>query len=52
MIEISLEQIAALLNKKDHTTVMHGYKRIENELANNVDFKNKVDIIIKKINPA
>ncbi len=52
MIAISLEQIATLLNKKDHTTVMHGCKRIENEIANNVDFKNKVDIIIKKINPA
>ena len=50
--EISLENIATILNKKDHTTVMHGCKRIENEIADTVDFKNKVDIIIKKINPA
>lgn len=52
LLDISLENIAAILNKKDHTTVMHGYKRIENEIMNNVDFKNKVDIIIKKINPS
>ncbi|MCM1101067.1 MAG: chromosomal replication initiator protein DnaA [Acetatifactor muris] len=52
LTDISLESIAAILNKKDHTTVMHGCKRIENEIANNVDFKNKVDTIIKKINPA
>ena len=52
MTDISLESIATILNKKDHTTVMHGCKRIENEIADNVDFKNKVDIIIKKINPA
>lgn len=52
LIDISLENIAAILNKKDHTTVMHGCKRIENEIINNEDFKNKVDIIIKKINPS
>jgi chromosomal replication initiator protein len=52
LLDISLENIATILNKKDHTTIMHGYKRIENEIMNNEDFKNKVDIIIKKINPA
>ncbi len=52
LIDISLENIATILNKKDHTTVMHGCKRIENEIMNNEDFKNKVDIIIKKINPS
>ena len=52
MLDISLENIAAILNKKDHTTIIHGCKRIENEISNNVDFKNKVDIIIKKINPS
>lgn len=50
--DISLENIANLLNKKDHTTIMHGCKKIENDILNNVDFKNKVDIIIKKINPS
>ena len=50
--EMSLENIATLLNKKDHTTVMHGCKKVENDISTNVDFKNKVDIIIKKINPS
>jgi len=52
LIDISYENIATILNKKDHTTIMHGCKKIESEIKNNVDFKNKVDIIIKKINPS
>ncbi len=52
LTEISLENIASFLNKKDHTTVMHGIKKIEDEIQSNEDFKNKVDIIVKKINPS
>ena len=52
LIDLSYENIATILNKKDHTTVMHGCKKTENELKGNVDFRNKVDIIIKKINPS
>ena len=50
--DMSLENIATFLNRKDHTTVMHGCKKVENDISTNVDFKNKVDIIIKKINPS
>ncbi|MBR1854925.1 MAG: chromosomal replication initiator protein DnaA [Lachnospiraceae bacterium] len=52
LIDMSYDSIAAVLNKKDHTTVIHGCRRIEDELKNNVDFKNTVDIITKKINPS
>ncbi|MCM1090410.1 MAG: chromosomal replication initiator protein DnaA [Butyrivibrio sp.] len=52
LTNISLKNIAAILNKGDHTTVMHGIKKIEDEMSSNDDLKNKVDIIVKKINPS
>jgi chromosomal replication initiator protein len=44
--------IGKLLGKKDHTTIMHGVNKITAELQNNEDLKNKISIIIKKINPS
>lgn len=46
----SLESIAKMLNKKDHTTILHGVKKIESEMNTNPDIKNKIDIIKKKMN--
>ncbi len=46
-----LKSIGNLLGKRDHTTVMHGVDKITTELSTNEDLKNKIDIIIKKINP-
>ena len=45
-------EIGKLLGKKDHTTIMHGVKKITAELEKNEELRNKVDIIIKKINPS
>ena len=36
---------------RDHTTVMHGIEKIENELQNDDNLKNTIDILKKKINP-
>ena len=44
--------IGKLLSKKDHTTIMHGVKKITAEMEVNEDVRNKVDVIIKKINPS
>lgn len=44
--------IGKLLGKKDHTTVIHGVKKITEELSTNEELKNKVEIIKKKINPS
>ncbi|MCR5358094.1 MAG: chromosomal replication initiator protein DnaA [Lachnospiraceae bacterium] len=35
---------------KDHSTVLHGVTKLEADLENDSDLKNKVDIIIKKLN--
>ena len=50
ILDISLANVGKLLGKKDHTTVIHGIKNIEKELATNEDLKNKIEIIKKKIN--
>ena len=46
----SLDNIAKMLNKKDHTTILHGCKKIENEMEKNPDIKNKIQINKKKMN--
>ena len=52
IIGMSLADIAKLLEKKDHTTVIHGIKKITAEIETDEDIKNKIDIIKKKINPS
>lgn len=52
LTDTSLINVGKILGKKDHTTVMHGVKKIEAEIKTNEELKNKIDIIIKKINPS
>lgn len=52
MTEISLTGIGKALGKKDHTTVIHGINKIEEELTQSEELKNKIEIIKKKINPS
>ncbi len=47
----SLSQIAKILGKKDHTTIIHGIEKIAEEIKTNEELKNKIEIIKKKINP-
>ncbi len=49
--DISYMNIAKVLGKKDHTTIIHGVNKITAELQTNEELKNKLDIIVKKINP-
>ncbi|MBR4764063.1 MAG: chromosomal replication initiator protein DnaA [Lachnospiraceae bacterium] len=48
--DATLDSIARLLGKKDHSTVMHGVDKIRDELVINVELRNNVDIILKKLN--
>lgn len=52
LTDTSLINVGKILGKKDHTTVMHGVKKIEAELLTNEELRSKIDIIIKKINPS
>ncbi len=51
LTDVSLINIGKILGKKDHTTIMHGVKKIDDDIKINSELKNKIDIIIKKINP-
>ena len=41
--------IGKMLGKKDHTTVIHGVNKIEDEIQINDELRNKIEIIKKKI---
>ncbi len=51
LTDLSLNNIAKAVGKKDHTTVIHGIEKIESDMKYNEELKNKIDIIKKKINP-
>lgn len=46
------QNIAELLGKKDHTTVISGVKKIENMMETDSELKNKVETIKKKLLPS
>lgn len=52
MTETSLVTIGKILGKKDHTTVMHGIKKITEGMAANEELKSKIELIKKKISPS
>ena len=52
LTDVSLNNIAKLLGKKDHTTIIHGINKVEAELSTNEEFSNKLEIIKKKLNPS
>ena len=47
----SLSAIGALLGKRDHTTVIHGYDRIAADINTNDQIKNTVEVLKKKLMP-
>ena len=46
---LSQSKIADILNKKDHTTVINGINKMENDLKTNEQLQMVVDMIMKKI---
>lgn len=52
MTDNSLQAIGNALGKKDHTTIIHGENKIENDMKKDESLKNTIDILIKKINPS
>lgn len=52
MIDIPFANIAKLLNKKDHTTVIHGVNKIAEDMVKDEELRNKIEVIKKKLNPS
>lgn len=51
MTDIPLDSIGALLGGRDHSTIIHGIKKISDEHESNETTRNLIETIKKKINP-
>lgn len=51
MTNIPLKGIGAIMGKKDHTTIMHGYKNISAEVEKSDSLRNTIEVLKKKISP-
>lgn len=49
-LNMSLVDIGKAIGDKDHTTVMHACKKIEEDLKEDASLQNTLDILVKKIN--
>ncbi|MDO4977383.1 MAG: chromosomal replication initiator protein DnaA [Eubacteriales bacterium] len=49
--EASLQNIGKLIGNRDHTTVIHGFEKISQQLETDESLKASMNIIIKKLNP-
>ncbi len=49
-LNLTLEKIASLLKRKDHTTVIHGINKILHLTTTNPSFKEEIDQLIKILN--
>ena len=48
---LSTTDIGKQLSNRDHSTVIHGRDKIEEDLKLNPQLQNTIDVLIKKINP-
>ncbi len=51
MTEVSLDVIGSFLGGRDHSTIIHGIRKIKEEYETNEATRNAIDTIMKKINP-
>ncbi len=51
LIDIPLKSIGTYIGKRDHSTIIHGIKKIEEEMENSDSMRNTIEIIKKKLNP-
>ena len=51
MTSLPLNSIGQMLGDRDHSTVIHGIKKVKDEMSSDESFKKTVEVIRKKINP-
>ena len=51
MTNVGVKNIGAEMGNRDHSTVIHGTKKITAQLEKNDSVKNTIEILKKKINP-
>ena len=52
MTTCPLQQIGRYLGNRDHTTIIHGYEKINRDLESNEALANTIEILKKKIYPS
>ena len=52
LTEAPLQTVGNMLGKRDHSTVIHGIEKIENDLKKNPSLQNNINVLIKKIDPS
>ena len=52
MTDTPLEQIGRYFGNRDHTTILHGYRKVNKEVTNSIETRSLIEILIKKINPS
>ena len=52
MTSVPLTTIGKIMGNKDHTTVLHGFEKIEKEMKTSENLTNTIDILKKKIHPS
>lgn len=48
--DATLDAVAKLLEKKDHSTIMYGVEKIRKEMGTNEELRSNIDVIMKKLN--
>jgi len=48
---LSLSDIGVVMGNRDHSTVLHGFNKIESEVRDDNNVDNLIDLFIKKLNP-
>ncbi|HKL80563.1 MAG TPA: chromosomal replication initiator protein DnaA [Mobilitalea sp.] len=51
LTDMSVTDIGKILGGRDHSTVLHGYDKINKDIIKDASIHNSIDVLIKKINP-
>jgi chromosomal replication initiator protein len=51
LTELSVTEIGKNLGNRDHSTVLHGFDKVLNDIKKDTSIHNTIDVLIKKINP-
>ncbi len=52
MTNVGTKRIGSFMGNRDHSTIIHGQRKIASEIQTSESTKNTIDILRKKINPA
>lgn len=51
LTDLSVTEIGKILGGRDHSTVLHGFDKINKDINKDASIHNTIDVLIKKINP-